>query len=111
MAQYVHDRFTSAGVPHVEIQPVDALLSNPISSSLQLVDTTASASDSAAVVFTAKLSEDVLDIDTTSDTWFRNHTYNGCVRPCVCLVHATECCLHPACDNCILLLWYPRGKS
>ena len=79
MAQYVHDRFTSAGVPHVEIQPVDVLLSNPISSSLQLIDTTVSASDSAAVVFTATLSEDVLDLDTTSDTWYRNHTYSGCV--------------------------------
>lgn len=79
MAQYVHDRFASAGVPHVEIQPVDALLSNPISSSLQLVDTTTAAGSDSAVVFTAQLSEDVLDLDTTSDTWFRNHTYNGCV--------------------------------
>eukprot|EP00752_Nemacystus_decipiens_P007436 g6646.t1 len=72
MARYVHDRFASLGVPRVEIQPVDALLSNPIESSLQLLD-----ASTGSVVFTASLSEDVLEIDTTSDTWYRNHTFNG----------------------------------
>lgn len=72
MARYVHDRFASFGIPGVEIQPVDALLSNPIESSLQLLD-----ASTGSVVFTASLSEDVLDMDTTSDTWYRNHTFNG----------------------------------
>ncbi|CAM9683547.1 unnamed protein product [Ectocarpus sp. 12 AP-2014] len=72
MAQYVHDRFSSFGIPSVEVQPVNALLSNPIQSSLELVD-----SNSGSVLFTASLSEDTLDLDTTSDTWLRNHTYNG----------------------------------
>lgn len=64
----------SAGIPDVEIQPVNALLSNPVHSSLELVDTV-----SGDTLFTAALAEDVLDLDTTSDTWYRNHTYNGCV--------------------------------
>lgn len=109
MARYVRDRLASAGVPHVEIQPVDALLSNPISSSLQLVDTTASDSGAGStVVFTAKLSEDVLGLDTTSDTWYRNHTYNGCVRV---RVHAARyCCCLLAC--CMRLRIEPsRGKG
>lgn len=72
MARYVHDRFASFGIPGVEIQPVDALLSNPRESSLQLLD-----ASTGSVVFTASLSEDVLDMDTTSDTWYRNHTFNG----------------------------------
>ena len=72
MARYVHDKFASFGIPGVEIQPVDALLSNPIESSLKLLD-----ASNGSVLFTAALSEDVLDLDTTSDTWFRNHTYNG----------------------------------
>lgn len=74
MAQYVHGRFVSAGIPDIEIQAVDALLSNPVDSSLELID-----AGSGATVFSAALAEDVLDLDTTSDTWYRNHTYNGYV--------------------------------
>lgn len=80
MAGYVHDRFVSAGIPRVEIQAVDALLSNPVRSSLDLLDT-----DTGATVFSAALSEDVLDLDTTSDSWYRNHTYNGYVRGRACI--------------------------
>lgn len=72
MARYVHDRFASFGIPEVGIQPVDALLSNPVESSLQLLD-----ASTGSVVFAASLAEDVLDMDKTSDTWYRNHTYNG----------------------------------
>lgn len=75
MAQYVHERFISFGIPDVDIQPVDALISSPVGSSLELLD-----ADSGEVVFTAALSEDVVDIDATSDTWYRNHTFNGWVR-------------------------------
>lgn len=73
MAQYVHDRFASAGIPAVEIEPVQVLLSNPVGSSLSLVN-----ADGGGAIFTAALSEDILQLDETSDTWFRNHTYNGC---------------------------------
>ncbi|CAM9593134.1 unnamed protein product [Scytosiphon promiscuus] len=72
MAEYVHDRFVSFGIPSVEVQPVEVLLSNPIESSLEMID-----ASSGTVVFTASLSEDVLDLDTTSDVWHRNHTFNG----------------------------------
>ncbi|CAM9873000.1 unnamed protein product [Ascophyllum nodosum] len=72
MAHYVHDRFSAAGIPLVEIQPVDALLSTPVESSLEMLD-----SISGETLFAASLSEDILDLDTTSDSWFRNHTYNG----------------------------------
>ena len=74
MAHYVHDRFSAAGIPLVEIQPVDALLSTPVESSLEMLD-----SISGETLFAASLSEDILDLDTTSDSWFRNHTYNGYV--------------------------------
>lgn len=79
MATYVHDYFVSEGIPSVEIQPVDALLSAPVSSSLQLlrVDGDPAVGGGVEVVFDAALSEDVLDIDATSDTWYRNHTFNG----------------------------------
>lgn len=90
MARYVHDYFLSEGIPSVEIQPVDALLSEPVSSSLQLLhvsdDADAGSDASVAaggsggtmdVVFDAALSEDILDLDSTSDTWYRNHTFNG----------------------------------
>lgn len=72
MARFVHDRFASFGIPMVEIQPVEVLLSNPIESSLELLD-----ASTGAVLFAASLAEDVLDLDKTSDTWFRNHTFNG----------------------------------
>lgn len=72
MAQYVHDRFSEGGIPLVEIQPVDALLSNPVQSSLEMLDPV-----SGEILFTAALSEDILEMDSTSDTWLRNHTFNG----------------------------------
>lgn len=72
MARYVRDQFTSFGIPNAEIQPVDVLLSNPVKSSLQMLD-----ASTGSVMFTASLAEDVLDLDSTSDTWYRNHTYNG----------------------------------
>lgn len=74
MSQYVHDRFAEAGIPSVEIQPVDALLSEPVSSSLELLNATSGSS-----LFVAALSEDILEEDSTSDTWYRNHTFNGYV--------------------------------
>lgn len=73
MSEYVHSRLKQAGIPDVETQAVDVLLSFPVSSSLDLLDSATGSS-----VFSAALSEDVLDIDDTSDTWYRNHTYNGC---------------------------------
>lgn len=76
MAKYVRDYFVAEGIPSVEIQPVDVLLSNPISSALELIDVN-SASGESNVVFKAALAEEVLETDTTSDTWYRNHTYNG----------------------------------
>lgn len=75
MSQYVHDSFVTVGIPHVEIQAVDALLSTPVESSLELLNLS-----TGSVMFSADLSEDILDEDATSDTWYRNHTYNGCVE-------------------------------
>lgn len=88
MSQYVHRRFADAGIPNVETQPVDVLLSNPVGSSLELIEVTGTSDElesgggtrgrsSGTVVFTAALAEDVLELDVTSDTWYRNHTYNG----------------------------------
>lgn len=72
MAQYVHGRFAAEGIPNVEIQAVDVLLSNPVDNALELIDVA-----SGSVSFSAALAEDVLDEDPTSDTWYRNHTYNA----------------------------------
>ena len=70
MAQYVRDAFQRAGIS-AELDPQKVLLTYPISSALQLVDGT------GRVVSAAKLAEDVLQTDNTSDTWWRNHTFNA----------------------------------
>ncbi|CAE7363610.1 unnamed protein product [Symbiodinium microadriaticum] len=70
MAEYVRDSFRREGIT-AELDPQKVLLTYPIRSALQLVDST------GRVVSAAKLAEDVLQEDNTSDTWWRNHTFNA----------------------------------
>jgi N-acetylated-alpha-linked acidic dipeptidase len=58
----------------VDMFNLDVLLNYPQTpATLQLV----SAQDTSQVIYNAKLSEDVLDFDPTSDTIWRNHTFHG----------------------------------
>ena len=69
MAQFVAKRFQEAGINAV-LDPQKVLLTYP-RSSLKLLD------GSGHVVASASLSEDILASDNTSDTWWRNHSFNG----------------------------------
>ena len=70
MAEYVRDAFRKEGIT-ADLDPQKVLLTYPIRSALQLVD------GKGRIVSAAKLSEDVLQTDNTSDTWWRNHTFNA----------------------------------
>ena len=72
MAQYVRDQLVSAGISNAKIDPQRVLLSYPVSRSLELVD-----EPSGKVVCSAPLAEAILPNDPTTDTWWRNHTFNG----------------------------------
>lgn len=71
MAQYVQSRFLDAGIKDVVIDPQKVLLAYPVERSLSLVDAV------GKEVWKAPLAEKVLNSDATSDTWWRNHTFNG----------------------------------
>ena len=71
MAQYVHDQIKAAGIDTVHIDPQKVLLNYPIDRSLDLVDT------SGRVILRPPLAEAILPSDPTSDTWWRNHTFNA----------------------------------
>jgi N-acetylated-alpha-linked acidic dipeptidase len=73
MAHFVHDELLDSGLEDVAIQPVQALLSFPISRSLEMLR----GDGSGEVVYTAALEEKVLPEDETSDTPLRKLTYNG----------------------------------
>jgi len=70
MAEFVRDTIRAAGIP-AEIDPHRVLLSYPLNRSLDLVD------EEGKVLLRAPLSEDILPDDPTSDTWWRNHTFNA----------------------------------
>lgn len=70
MAKYVRDQFIAAGLEAV-IDPQQVLLTYPVSRSLDLVD------ENGKIVASAPLAEDIIESDKTSDTWWRNHTFNG----------------------------------
>jgi len=71
MAQYVKKRFIEAGIANAIIDPQNVLLTYPNDRSLELVD------ENGKVMASASLSEQILASDPTSDTWWRNHTFNG----------------------------------
>ena len=71
MALFVRDTLRSSGILNAALDEQRTLLTYPVQRSLDLVD------DSGAVVCTAPLAEDVMPTDPTSDTWWRNHTFNG----------------------------------
>ncbi|CAM9175455.1 unnamed protein product [Choristocarpus tenellus] len=72
MAEFVRDKMLAAGIPSVEIQPVDSFLNYPVDRALRLHD-----ADTGKFLFEAPLAEAILEEDPTSDTWWRNHTFNG----------------------------------
>lgn len=72
MAIFVRDSLISAGIENAAIDPQRVLLTYPVERSLDLVD-----DKTGDVVCAAPLAEDVLPTDPTSDTWWRNHTFNG----------------------------------
>ena len=71
MAVYVRDEIRKAGIADAEIEPQTVLLTYPLNRSLDLVD------GDGKVVLRAPLSEAILPSDPTSDTWWRNHTFNA----------------------------------
>ena len=70
MAEFVRDSMTKAGLD-ASIDPHRVLLTYPVNRSLELVDRDGN------VVARAPLSEAILPTDPTSDTWWRNHTFNA----------------------------------
>lgn len=74
MATFVYDQFVSAGLVDVQFWNLTVGLNYPSDRpSLSLINP----DEGGAVVFEAALSEDVLPEDSTSDTYWRNHTFNG----------------------------------
>jgi N-acetylated-alpha-linked acidic dipeptidase len=71
MAEFVRDQMHHAGIPTVKIDPQRVLLTYPLNRSLDLVD------QRGDVLLRAPLSEAILPSDPTSDTWWRNHTFNA----------------------------------
>lgn len=71
MASFVRDEMRRAGIHDAQIDPQKVLLSYPINRSLELVDS------SGRVVQRTPLAEAILPSDPTSDTWWRNHTFNA----------------------------------
>jgi len=71
MAHYVQSRILEAGIIDVVIDPQKVLLAYPVNRSLSLVDV------DGKEIWKAPLAEQVLSSDATSDTWWRNHTFNG----------------------------------
>ena len=70
MAEFVRDTIRAQGID-AAIDPQRVLLSYPLSRSLDLVDA------AGKLVLHAPLSEAILPNDPTSDTWWRNHTFNA----------------------------------
>ena len=55
----------------MHIDPQKVLLNYPVDRSLELVD------EAGRVILRPPLAEAILPSDPTSDTWWRNHTFNG----------------------------------
>ena len=70
-ALFVQQTFLDAGLSDARLDPQRVLLSYPVDRSLSLLDST------GATVHVAPLSEAVLPEDPTSDTWWRNNTFNA----------------------------------
>ena len=74
-ALFVQRTFLEAGLSDASLDPQRVLLSYPVDRSLSLLDST-----TGAIVHSASLAEAVLPEDPTSDTWWRNMTFNACMR-------------------------------
>ena len=73
MAEFVQQKLLSAGIPNVTQFHLNVLLNYPQSPPhVSLVS-----SDNHTILVQAKLSEDVLEMDSTSDVQWRNHTFHG----------------------------------
>mmetsp|Transcript_13115 Transcript_13115/g.29976 ORF Transcript_13115/g.29976 Transcript_13115/m.29976 type:complete len:722 (+) Transcript_13115:76-2241(+) len=70
MARYVQQALQEAGIG-ASLDPQKVLLTYPLKNALELVD------GAGRVISAAKLSEDIMETDNTSDTWWRNHTFNA----------------------------------
>ena len=70
MAVFVRDEIRKAGIS-ADIDPQRVLLRAPVQRSLDLVD------GAGKLVAKLPLSEAILPSDPTSDTWWRNHTFNA----------------------------------
>lgn len=75
LAEYTKNRLISYGIKNTVIEPVDVLLAEPISRSVNLIKLSKSGNK---IIFSPKLSENILPgIDITSDTPSRNQTFLG----------------------------------
>ena len=70
MATFVRDEIRKAGIK-AEIDPQRVLLAYPLNRSLELIDA------SGQPMTKLPLAEAILPSDPTSDTWWRNHTFNA----------------------------------
>jgi len=73
MADFVSQKFEEAGIPQVSTYPLDVLLNYPASPP----NVTLRSSVDGSILYKANLSEDILEFDDTSDTYWRNHTFHG----------------------------------
>jgi len=73
MGHYVSQKLTEAGIPQVSTYPLDVLLNYPVSPP----NVTLRSSVDDSILYKAKLSEDILEFDDTSDTFWRNHSFHG----------------------------------
>jgi len=73
MAHFVQQKFEAAGIPNVTLFNLGVLLNYPVSSP----QVTLLSKQNHSILVCAKLSEAVLEMDDTSDTYWRNHTFHG----------------------------------
>ena len=75
LGEWMKVQFKKLGADDAWVDPVDAFLSYP-----RFRPRLALMGSNEFVYFEAKLSEDILSSDATSDTIYRNHTFNGYAR-------------------------------
>ena len=76
MAAFVQQKLKEAGIPNVTMFHLNVLLNYP-QSSPQVTLYSNSSGQSQSILARATLSENILGMDDTSDTYWRNHTFHG----------------------------------
>jgi N-acetylated-alpha-linked acidic dipeptidase len=77
LGKWMVKQFKSLGADDAWVDPVDAFVSYPKERPRLAILAENSTNEDERIHYEAKLSEDILSNDETSDNWFRNHTFNG----------------------------------